>query len=356
MKNNNTFERIGMLVILVIIIMTCSSVICNAQVKNLFKFSTFYVAVNGGTSLSDENIFSVNTGLLATDIVKTPYDYSLSLGVRKIQRYQYEGTSPFKDGTETSYSDAATIGKIKGFEFLFETDFRRQEGIQYLNQNHFLRYVADRWIVKTEYLQDGFADVEYFEASQRYRQKLGKKLSLNFGTVQRLSEPYGYDPLEEWLLSNGNLHYTYLAIQEGYEIDVFNNEYKDPDGNIVATSSEVWEEVIIPQVLNNYVEKKKDELPNQWVHSLVLGFDFYHYHKDFWIHSWSNLLPYHLNSGGEYSYHNFNDEKQWIDYSGGLIFGYKLNKNLGTFIEGKYNKYWNRKWYDFKFGINYKIF
>jgi len=67
-------------------------------------------------------------------------------------------------------------------------------------------------------------------------------------------------------------------------------------------------------------------------------------------------MPYHYNGGGEYSYHNFNDEEQWYDYSGGLIFGYNLNRNVGCFIEGKYNKYWNREWYDFKFGINYRIF
>jgi len=26
------------------------------------------------------------------------------------------------------------------------------------------------------------------------------------------------------------------------------------------------------------------------------------------------------------------------------------------FAEGKYNKYWNREWYDFKLGLNYVIF
>ena len=31
----------------------------NAQFKKPFKFSTFYVAANGGTSLADENIYSV---------------------------------------------------------------------------------------------------------------------------------------------------------------------------------------------------------------------------------------------------------------------------------------------------------
>ena len=35
---------------------------------------------------------------------------------------------------------------------------------------------------------------------------------------------------------------------------------------------------------------------------------------------------------------------------------YNIEIRLGTFIEGKYNKYWNREWYDFKCGINYVIF
>ena len=30
-----------------------------------------------------------------------------------------------------------------------------------------------------------------------------------------------------------------------------------------------------------------------------------------------------------------------VDYGGGIIFGYKLNKHFGAFVEGKYNKYWN---------------
>ena len=113
-----------------------------------------------------------------------------------------------------------------------------------------------------EYLEDGFADIEYYESSQRYRYKLGNKLSFNIGAVQRVSEPYGYDPLEEWVLSNGNLHYTYLALQEGYNVDVFNQVYTDPNGDVVATNTEVWEAVIIPKVLADYTEKKKNELKN----------------------------------------------------------------------------------------------
>ena len=89
--------------------------------------------------------------------------------------------------------------------------------------------------------------------------------------------------------------------------------------------------------------------------SLVLGFDYYYYSKKLWLHSWANLMPWHYDDGGEFMYHNYVDG-QWVDYSGGLIFGWKLNRSLGAFVEGKYNKYWNREWYDFKCGINYIIF
>ena len=328
---------------------------CQDFLKKTFKFSTFYVAANGGTSISDVDVFSVTDGL-QTQTIKTPFDYNFTFGVRKIARFGYENrANTFYDGTESSFSDAATIGKVKGFEFLFEADIKRQEGVDYLDQNHFLRYVAPKWIFKTEYVQDGFADIEYFEASQRYRHQINKKLSLNAGVLERFADPYGYDPLEAWTLATGDIHYTYLAIQEGYNIDVYNSIYTDPNGEVVATNVEVWEAVVVPNMLSNYVERKKDELPVQWNYSLVLGFDYYHYTKNFWLHGWGNLLPYHYDLGNEYSYHNYVGD-QWYDYSGGLIFGYKINKNLGIFAEGKYNKYWNRECYDFKCGVNYVIF
>jgi hypothetical protein len=335
------------------------SFISNAQdidIKKTFKFSTFYAAVNGGNSISNVDVYSVTNGL-ETQIIETPYDYAITLGIRKIARFGYENrANTFYDGTETSWSDAATIGKAKGLEFLFEADIKRQQGINYLDQHHFIRYVDDSYILKGEYLEDGFADVKYFETSERYRYKVNNKLSFNIGAVQRIAEPYGYDPLEEWVLDNGDIHYTYLAIQEGYTIDVFNSEYFNPSGNLVATNTEVWEAVVIPQVLSDYTEKKRDELPVNLQHSLVIGFDYYKYSKNFWTHAWGNVMPYHYDDGNEFSYHKYIDNDQWYDYSGGLIFGYKLNKNLGCFVEGKYNKYWNKRWYDFKFGVNYVIF
>ena len=338
---------------LLLILTFCTVSKSQNLVKDIFKFSTFYGAVNGGTSISDVEVYSVTDGL-NIETIKTPYDYNLTLGVRKIARFGYENrANTFYDGTESNYSDAATIGKIKGAEFLFEVDYRRQEGVEYLDQHHFIRYVANDWVAKAEYLVDGFADIEYFETSQRYRYNLGK-LSFNVGAVQRMSEPYGYDPLESWRLDNGDIHYTYLALQEGYNVDVYNSIYTDPSGEVVATSSDVWEQVVIPNVLASYTEIKRDELDNKILQSLVIGFDYYYYNKNFWLHSWANLMPWHYNDGGEFSYHNYVDG-QWYDYSGGIIFGQKISKQLGIFAESKYNKYWNREWYDFKFGINYVI-
>ena len=346
-----------------------SKVKLDLDLKEITKFSTVYGAVNGGNSLSDVDVYSVTNGL-QTQTVKTPYDYSVILGVRKIARMGYEPKEAFKNGQENSFSDASTVGKVKGFEYLFELSYVRQEGENYANQHHFLRYIDDTYILKGEYLEDGFADIKYFETSQRYRHKIEDlsflpealqkgKLSLNIGAVQRLSEPYGYDPLEEWKLSNGNLHYTFLALEEGYNANFISHgivQYTDPQGNIVAENTEIWEGVVIPQVLSDYTEKKRNELENTIQHSLVLGFDYYYYSKKLWLHSWGNVMPWHYDDGGEFSYHKFNNGEQWYDYSGGLIFGYKYSKSLGVFVEGKYNKYWNREWHDFSFGINYIIF
>ena len=147
---------------------------CCSQVdlKKYFKFATFYAAANGGTSISDVDVFSVTNGL-ETSTVQTPYDYNLALGIRKIARFGYENrANTFYDGTEESWSDGANVGKVRGLEFLFEVDYKRQQGNEYLDQHHFIRFVDDKYILKGEYLEDGFADIKYFETSQRYRLSL----------------------------------------------------------------------------------------------------------------------------------------------------------------------------------------
>lgn len=325
------------------------------QIKKITKFSTFYTAYNGNNSISDVINYSVTDGLTTTT-TETPFDYSAVFGIRKIQRFGYEPNiqNRFKNGTENSFSDAATIGsKSKGFEYLFEFDYRRQQGKEFLNQDHFVRYIADRYVFKVEYLEDGFADIGYFESSERFRHKFNRKFSVNIGAMQRISEPYGFDPFADCIRPDGSIPWMKIATDMGYNWGL-NNIYTDPNGNVVANSTEVFQEVIVPQILSDYANQQRNSLPNKWEHSLVLGFDYYRYSKNFWLHSWANILPYHINIENQYSYHKFNDG-QWLDYSGGLIFGYRFNRSLGIFAEGRYHQYWNRSWYEFSTGINYII-
>ncbi len=98
---------------------------------------------------------------------------------------------------------------------------------------------------------------------------------------------------------------------------------------------------------------KRSELESQWLYSAVVGFDFYHYEKTFGCTHGGTVMPYHLETGNEYSYHNFVNSNQWMDLGFGLVFGTKLTKSIGIFTEGKYNRYWNREWHDFSIGLNY---
>ncbi len=113
---------------IILTILICFSTAADAQIKKYFKFATFYGAVNGGTSISDVDVYSVTNGL-QTSVVQTPYDYNIALGVRKIARFGYENRSTFYDGTEDSWSDGASIGKVSGLEFLFELDYKRLQDL-----------------------------------------------------------------------------------------------------------------------------------------------------------------------------------------------------------------------------------
>ena len=80
-----------LIILLLITLVSCAAPkkCCSQDLKSLLKFSTFYAAVNGGTSLSDVDVFSVDNGL-STSTISTPYDYNLTIGLRKIARFGYE--------------------------------------------------------------------------------------------------------------------------------------------------------------------------------------------------------------------------------------------------------------------------
>ena len=58
------------LLILLVILTACAAPkkCCSQDIKKIFKFSTFYAAANGGTSISDVDVFSVTDGLQTSTI------------------------------------------------------------------------------------------------------------------------------------------------------------------------------------------------------------------------------------------------------------------------------------------------
>ena len=86
-------------VIILSLALLCIANVNAQQLKKAFKFATFYSAVNGGNSVADQTVWSVGDGLSSTDI-ETPYDYSLTMGVRKIARFGYENRAQHLGLTE----------------------------------------------------------------------------------------------------------------------------------------------------------------------------------------------------------------------------------------------------------------
>ena len=86
-----------------------------SSLKKTFKFATFYGAINGNNSISDVDVYSVTNGLQTTTI-QTPFDYSMSVGVRKIARFGYENrANVFYDGTENT-ADASHDESLNSVE------------------------------------------------------------------------------------------------------------------------------------------------------------------------------------------------------------------------------------------------
>jgi len=110
------------------------------------------------------------------------------------------------------------------------------------------------------------------------------------------------------------------------------------------------------KAIDEYNQRELKAMGLQQELSTVLGIAYYTYIPKFWIHGWVDVLPYH-HGLSEYSYVDMDiEDKEVLDFDTGLIFGTKITKRLGLFIEGRYQRYWNIDNYELKTGINYSIF
>jgi len=163
---------------------------------------------------------------------------------------------------------------------------------------------------------------------------------------------YGYDD-----------HYTTTEYQGQTLYDWY---WTGPEGDIVAHTDLEFRETVFTDLMNRYNEEMWEGIDAFGVVSPVVGFDWYHYKNNFWIHLYgSYLLPYHKYVQGDedFSYLNRNnwgvgglmqdaEHEQWEDYQTGLVMGWKLSKSIGIFFEGEYTKFWDSEIYNSSVGLN----
>ena len=292
----------------------------------------------------------------------------VTYGWRKLAHFQYEDRDKFYDGDEKNASVKSNIGAYKGLEYLVEYSKGRQQGREFDNKEIFVRYLSKLWLVKGEYQKNELIDLDYKSAEARFRLPIGKKLSLSAGAIYRTYEKaYGHNPIENYLEDNywWTLAYDYANhtdqlyqminpyTQEvmGYDYQWFNQE-----GNLIAASDADYRNGVFQNVVNRYNAEQLALIGGFADLAAVFGLDFYHYKKNFWLHLYGNVLTKHqLVSGDDkYSYGNFVDG-EWIDYSAGGVFGFRIGKNLGVFSEVTLQRYWDRNLKQIKVGLNYKL-
>lgn len=370
---------------------------------NVFKYSTVYIAGDMSNAYentrkdyfverpSDNNLYDIPKVIDVTEYYKP--DYRIGIGIRRLARFDYEIKQNYIDGTENMIGLSAPTAAVKGFEYLFHYERERERGEEFTNSRYFLRHTGKYHIVKLEQREQGNVGFKYQSGEVRFRLPIGNKFSISVGGMYRTHQTaYGYNPIEIWLNETAiyvsptgeeieypaNAWYT-LGFLYGYtdhftkytDINTGEERYdwiwKDSEGKIVAWSDKDFRDEIFGGLMNLYNREQWDLLDGFGEIAPIVGFDFYHYRKNFWLHAYGNyILPYHEYIAGDenVSYLNRNNWgkgglredamlEQWDDYQAGIIFGWKLSKAIGIFAEGEYTKFWDSEIYNSSVGVNF---
>ena len=356
------------------------------DIGKFFKYSTFYgVGQISQPIQSSERFYYVDADNAVIDVTpERKANYSYGLGIRKVARFDYERKpGVFYDGKEQQQGFYTTVGAVSGWEYKFEYTWNRQFGNEFNNQDLYLRYLGKNWVAKLESKNDGFVELEYNSVDLRWRKPIGKKLNLTVGAVARSHRPYGYEPIRDYLETpfiddNGNerlrqwweLAYEYGFQDNAYGVDIdfdgtmdyVDYYWLDPNGvRIADTDQDFRANRYGPLVVGPYNREQLALIDDQGTLSAVIGLDFYHYEKSNWLHISISALPYHWQLFGDedFGYALYNGDGvadySWFDYQAGLVTGWKISKNLGIYIEGNYQKFWDRKVYSAKAGLNFQF-
>ena len=333
-------------------------------ISNFFKYSTAYASFSLNAPRYQGDRFRIVSGLNTGDLEiereerELKADFQRSFGLRKIGRFAYEPKRGVKnagnggtwyDGSERNANENATLGPVKGWEYLIKWTEGRQWGDDYLIQEYWLRYISDWFVVKAGWTELGLEDITYGHGDIRLKwspEVLDKKLSISIGAKHRQHPVYGFDAMvldtswyrgswwdfaenafgwddQRWYIVDSNFNYHpgelvyYDPATESWipvpgEGPFFNGNgefigydyfWLDENGVMQAWSDREFFLYFFPGMLDNYIEGVKRDLGYQRETSLVIGIDYYHYGERWWVHGWGNWLPYHYGHD-KYSYHN----------------------------------------------------
>ncbi len=383
------------LLIAVLLSFNAQSQFLKGLYDDFLKYGTVYAAGNIGNAKLEQTKYFVRTNpdnlydipRVIDQTTYHPNNYRVGIGLRKLARFGYESKPNFYNGTENNVGLSAPTAAVKGLEYLLHWEKQRVDGNEFDNRRLFVRHTGKYHIGKFESRESGNVGFEYMSGEVRARLPIGNKFSISAGIIYRTHQKaYGYNPIEIWLNetdSEGNALHPWYSL--GYEYgfrdlpylsdvynpdgttsQIFNYLWTDDQGNIVAYTDEDFRDRIFGNLMNRFNQEAWSELDPFAEIAPIVGFDFYHYKNNFWLHAYGNwIMPHHSyvegnedfsylhrNSWGKGGHNDLIAGEQWDDYQAGLMFGWKVTKSIGIFVEGEYTRFWDSEIFNSNFGIN----
>ena len=388
------------LLIAVLLSFNAQSQFLKGLYDDFLKYGTVYAAGNVGNAKLEQTKYFVRTNpdnlydipRVVDQTTYHPNNYRIGVGLRKLARFGYESKPNFYNGTENNVGLSAPTAAIKGLEYLLHWEKQRIDGNEFDNRRLFVRHTGKYHIGKFESRESGNVGFEYMSGEVRARLPIGNKFSISAGIIYRTHQKaYGYNPIEIWLNETmideysgqeipANPWYS-LGYEYGFQDAFYSSEVYNPDGstsniynylwtndqgNIVAYTDEDFRDRIFGSLMNRFNREAWAELDAFAEIAPIVGFDFYHYKNNFWLHAYGNwIMPHHSyvegnedfsylhrNSWGKGGHNDLLGGEQWDDYQAGLMFGWKVTKSIGIFVEGEYTKFWDSEIFNSNFGIN----
>ena len=353
--------------------------------SKLFKNLSFYVSGNMESPLvesTDYNLIQSDSGFYYNPVRNQNYNindvtaindanYRFTIGFKKMSKFKYNEDDRYNSGN--SISKYAPISAKQGLEYSASYSFIRNRGAEYSATKFNMRYLGNRFVTQAKYVDYQDVKLKLYGIDLRARFKI-KKLNFTTGLVHRVHPAYGINPFERDFGGITDLaelsealgyvadSYLYIDYDGDNALDIgdsFDYQFFDENGEIVAESVAEFFDVYFQDIVSDYNYSTLKYKGNQLELSAIFGLSYYTYKDDFWFHGWLDVLPFHLGlSDYSFDYDAVVDSKilpSQFDWDLGLVFGTKLSKNVGVYLEGKHQRFWDIYNYNVQLGFKIKI-